>query len=514
MRRHLAIAAAACLAVLTSCADLPTTARAPGAAGPLRADELTEEELAGLERFPLDFLTIDPSFPDGHHWFNYWRYQQMGITFEGGYLDGVYDFEATVPHGWKWRPGADIQVYPYRATYFHELRFTSELGGRIRRVELDFDNTGHVWDRVTESTYFTCHDRNGDALGAEEVNGSGDPDPVVSAAIIGRNFGRCRTESKGGYAITGMRLTLLPDQTAKPVLRCHGDLGENRVTRGQTLRCQVREDPATAPGDLTVSAWSFNGISRTDGDVASPIWEGPMAEDGTVEVRARIGSGTDSVLSARISVEPRIWPVMRYGTPRTLVHVDPLSMAAYPPAGRAWGRFEPTWPDFASVPATGISTGPNAGSWILRDPVGLPAPIVHLHPGLFPSSSGGAGGTAVLLWHLWYLDQNGRGSGTCNAPDVSTFRSNVERHEGLSMAPISHFGVANDVLRSENLHRRFEAVVSKLDLDHLRFEANDLWQNFLAAGSAYRTRQNAFDATDTPVVYAIGCTLDDNLSDP
>lgn len=514
MRRCFA-AAVASLGLLTSCVDLPTTLPAPGEPVAPAAGELPEEDLAGLEVLLLEFLTIDPAFPGGHHWYNYWAYERMGITFKGGFLEGVYDFEATIPHAWKWYPDAEVfSVYPYHATYFHELRFSPELGARIRGVEFSFDNTTYGWNVPKESTYITCYDRNGGTLGTGEVNGGNDPSPVVGTSIAGRGFARCRAESRNGYAIVGMRLALEPEQTTKVVLRCLGDLGENRVTRGQTLRCEVQKDPATAPGDLVVSAWSFNGNARTDGDVTSPIWEGVMAEGGTVEVRARIGSVADRVLSARISVEARTWPVMRYGTPRRIVHIDPASMAAYPPNGLAWGRFEPAWPEFAVLPVTEVSGGPDTGAWFLTSPVTLPAPLVHLHPALFPPPPGLASGAAILPWRLWHLDQNGRGSGTCTAPDVSTFRSNVERHEGVSMAHDSHFRVANDVLRDENLHQRFEAVVSKLGADDVRFTVNDLWQTFLGAGSLYRTRQNAFDAADTPVVYAIGCTLDNNLSDP
>ena len=373
MRRLLATAALACLAALTGCADLPTTVRAPGGPEGLSANELTEEELAGLELLPLDFLTIDPSFPDGYHWFSYWTYQQMGITFKGGFLAGVYEFEATIPHAWRWRPDADIQsVYPYLATYFHELRFTPELGARIRRAEFALDNTGHVWNRPSESTYVTCYDRNGASLGTEEVNGRGDPSPVVSASVIGRDFGYCRTESKSGYAIVGMRLTLLPEQTAKPVLRCHGDLGQNRVTRGQTLRCEVQKSSATAPGDLAVSGWSFEGSPRTDGDVTSSVWEGQMVAAGAVAVRARTGTGTEQAASAKIEVVNRTWSA-------PTVTVQEIPNGAHPrltlpsrivlpeDLGRANFFFTAGPADFPLDPLLEVRGGPNNGLFYFGD---------------------------------------------------------------------------------------------------------------------------------------------------
>lgn len=373
MGRIATIGVVAFIGFLAGCADLPTTSRTPGAPPVLASDELSEEELAGLEILPLEFLTVDPAFPGGHHWYNYWTYEQMGIAFKGGFLEGVYDFEATVPHAWKWYPDIEIfSVYPYRATYFHELRFTPGLGSRIRRVEFSFDNTTYGWNVPKESTYLTCYDRNGNTIGIEEMNGSGDTSPVVSGSIIGRDFARCRTESKNGYAVVGMRLTLLPEQTTKVALRCLGDLGEDRVTRGQTLRCEVRKAPATAPGDLAVSGWSFDGTPREDGDLNFPSWEGQMVAAGEVAVRARIGTGPEQTASASIEVVNRTWSAptvtvqevpngadSRLTLPGTVVLAKDLGVSSF--------FFTARPGDLPLDPIDEVRGGPNNGLYYFKD---------------------------------------------------------------------------------------------------------------------------------------------------
>lgn len=304
-------AAVACLGLLSGCADLPTASRAPGLLSPA-TDELSEEELAGLELLPLELLTIDPAFPGGYHWYNYLAYQQLGITFEGGRFEEVFDLEATLPSGYRWYPQSDFPqpFYPFETKRWHELRFTPELGGRIRRVELEFNYFGaYPWWPNRNNLTIVCVDQAGQEIGRQTLAAESDYSVAQAVSIVGRNFARCRSEAAypNSSSIVGMRLTLIPEQTTKIALRCLGNLGENRVTRAEVLRCEVRKDPATDPGDLVVSGWSFNGSERTDGEVTALVWEGQMVTAGTVAVRARIGTGPEQTASAVIEVLERTW---------------------------------------------------------------------------------------------------------------------------------------------------------------------------------------------------------------
>jgi hypothetical protein len=78
------------------------------------------------------------------------------------------------------------------------------------------------------------------------------------------------------------------------------------VTRGQSITCTASKDPRSAPGELKITGWSFDGVARKDGDVSSNVWAGVMVEGGAVEVRGTIGAQT-SEGKAVVRVENRAW---------------------------------------------------------------------------------------------------------------------------------------------------------------------------------------------------------------
>jgi hypothetical protein len=341
-------------------------------------------------------------------------------------------------------------------------------------------------------------------------------------SLSGRMFAEVRVTSEParatggvhGYAYPLIRFEpLVENEKPKLALTCTGDLGANRVTRGQQVTCTAVKDPASAPGELKITGWSFDGRARTDGDLTSKEWNGIMAKRGKVEVRGTIG-GAALRDEQTIRVERRGWSVMRFSVPRHVVGLDPASMADYPPAGLAYGRFKPEWPDFTKLHAHGIDAGPNAGLWFLPEPIQLPQPLAFVHPALYiPALPAplGPGSPGYSQWILWYNDQNGRPVGTCRPQEVTQFRSNVEVHEGVTGATNSHWGVGNRVLTSTKLHERFEALTSDQGADDLRFRTNDTWQKWLAG--PYRSSQNQFDTSDYPNVFNLGCSLDSNPND-
>ena len=310
------------------------------------------------------------------------------------------------------------------------------------------------------------------------------------------------------YAISDV---IRAESAARLELTCTGPLGLNVVTRGQEITCVASKDPGDAPGDLRITRWSFNNNPRTDSTPASTRWSGIMVRGGTVEVRGVIGTGQEQVKRARISVEKRSWGVMTFQVPQHLVALDPESMSDYPPAGRAFGRFKPRWPDFTKLAIDSVQSGPNTGFSYLHDSVHLPQPIAYVHPALNfsslpaplgPSSPGYSG------WLSWYNDQNGHPGGSCDSAAINVFRGRVEVHEGVTGAVASHWRVGNRVLNDTKLHERFEALTTDLDTDNLRFLANDMWQRWLIG--PYGAAQAQFDTADYPNVFNLGCTLDNN----
>lgn len=328
----------------------------------------------------------------------------------------------------------------------------------------------------------------------------------------GRMYVAADVGDNGARAINASPVIRVLGQ-AKLALTCTGDLGANRVTRGQQITCTAAKDPASAPGELKITGWSFDGRARTDGDLTSTEWKGIIARRGKVEVRGAI-SGAALRDEQTIRVERRGWSVMQFSVPRHVVGLDAASMADYPPAGLAYGRFRPEWPDFTKLHAHGIDAGPNTGLWFLPDPIQLPQPLAFVHPALyFPTLPAplGPGLPGHSQWLLWYNDQNGRPVGTCRPQEVTQFRNNVEVHEGVTGATKSHWGVGNRVLTNTKLHERFEALTSDQGADDLRFQTNDTWQKWLAG--PYRSSQSQFDTSDYPNVFNLGCSLDSNPND-
>lgn len=96
-------------------------------------------------------------------------------------------------------------------------------------------------------------------------------------------------------------------------LSCTGDLGQNRVTRGQSIRCDASADN----GQVEIESWSFTGTDSNaedytfptdfDGPIVTNPWIGKMAVGGIVSVRAKVNGGDPQEKTAPIVVEPRRW---------------------------------------------------------------------------------------------------------------------------------------------------------------------------------------------------------------
>ena len=239
-------------------------------------------------------------------------------------------------------------------------------------------------------------------------------------------------------------LEMVPKTGTALVVECTGDLGKEKVTRGQEITCTARKDPANAPGEFKVIGWSFEGTPRTDGDLASVTWMGIMVKDGTVEVKGKIGGGVEQTARSTVQVKDRDWRgTMRYpeGLPEASVVPSAFPML---PVGEVSGRDE--WHEGGlglyryGIEWRGhfapIESGPNAGRWYLKTPPAWMRPKVQLSPYLEPGDP-------------FYEAQTGRRSGDkspprgytgwCTKADMDRLRIEVLDHEGAISGPrLSH----------------------------------------------------------------------------
>jgi hypothetical protein len=299
-------------------------------------------------------------------------------------------------------------------------------------------------------------------------------------------------------------------------LACTSVLGENRVTRGDTITCTASKDPVDVSGELKISGWTFEGADRKDGENTSPRWVGVIAKGGVVRVSGTL-DGSAVVADTRITLRAREWPVYELThMPDTLIVLLP-GMSGYPRVGENLGTFALRLLPEESVSSAvdSIAAGPNAGMLFLRnlpslDGVGAD---ITLHPALYPPSAGME--WADPEYEHWQRDQNRRGSGTCGASAIPVVRREAERHEGVTLAANSHLGVANRGFRELQPQKDFEKLILE---NQTRAEAvgeiHALWEAF--RDTRLHPRQVAFDANDYPRVYgpeALGCVLDFNPRD-
>lgn len=207
------------------------------------------------------------------------------------------------------------------------------LGDRYRDhavVDIDFDYFA-VKDirfniRAEDDFDITCFDEMGTVVVDRRVPGSHYsgghslyPPQVIKpvpyalqrVTLQGKGIRRCSLVGRGG---------MLDDFTYRIdrndlELSCVGDLGENRVTRGEQLTCTAK---GSTPGDsIAVESWSFSGTDsrgqpyvfpgRDDGPITDNPWRGKMAVSGEITVRASINGGTPQDKQVPITVQAREW---------------------------------------------------------------------------------------------------------------------------------------------------------------------------------------------------------------
>lgn len=299
------------------------------------------------------------------------------------------------------------------------------------------------------------------------------------------------------------------------------------VTRGADVVCSASVTPAQ-PYAVVRQKASGTDVSIdtnpavTMGAGQSYEWRGPAVVDTKVRFEVEVNAGGRKKRlkqETKFSVTARVWPTPQIAIPLNAHRsVDPQGQMQPYPYNNVLGGSRPISPgDSLSVAAvTRVTVGPNAGLGFLTNPYHGSGWEVYLHPGLYPTPAGVTPGSPQYqVWNQWHDDQNGRGSGTCTQSVFAILVPEVERHEGLTRTPDSHYGVTQRVYQQRSPGEALEKAVARGSDDDVRQAAFDAWSAYHGPGSTYSSAQQQFDASDYPIIQnKIGCSPDYNPRDP
>jgi hypothetical protein len=187
--------------------------------------------------------------------------------------------------------------------------------------------------------------------------------------------GRMGVNAQVQYNVIGVRSAVVRIDSTRNSARLQLSCGPTTVLRGDSIACTAAKDPANAPGELTVTGWSFNGVARSDGDPASLEWKGVMVRSGTVQVTGRIGNGPEESASATVEVMDRAWPdvptmhLLELGATGGEDRVRPLPEKISWASDLGYFRAFPEPPPGEPLedPITYVQGGPNDGLYYFAD---------------------------------------------------------------------------------------------------------------------------------------------------
>lgn len=284
-------------------------------------------------------------------------------------------------------------------------------------------------------------------------------------------------------------------------LTCTSSLGENRVTRGDTISCTASKDPVDAPGEIEVTAWRFSGgdYKYPDGEAGDEVptgttWGGEMAMSGTVTVTAKV-NGTAASASAAVIVHERT----EFKQKRIHVDIRPGTLADVPieerpddPPRRVsdLGRAMQATTVSGYEPKTNMAEvlrtvrfiqdeGPNHGLAYLKEIPMIATAIVVIHPALTRGSA-------------FYQDQPQssnvvHGRRPCVRSNWDEYVRLVEEHEGLRGNPNSHVGAFQAALNPAAA----EAVEHVVGRVNALAAMADKWQELLSAVRERAVKQSS-----------------------
>ncbi|HST61802.1 MAG TPA: hypothetical protein VLK84_24090, partial [Longimicrobium sp.] len=268
--------------------------------------------------------------------------------------------------------------------------------------------------------------------------------PFFHVEVPGAGINRCLMVSRGG-SLDDFRFRR---QRKDLVVECVGDLGKDRVTRGEELSCQAKT--GSASDRIEIETWSFTGTDsrgqpyrfpeKEDGAVADNPWAGKMAISGTVTVKARVNGGERQEKSAVVTVVAREWedaPIEARVSKVTYAELPVRRRPpAYPTQVRDLGRTDFAWAllDFNQDVFAQISDyGPNHYLvYFKRVPAEVIARVL-VHPELE---------TRGEFWRRQASSQPASSTRpACVQGEFDRYIALVLAHEGYPPNPQSHTGV-------------------------------------------------------------------------
>jgi hypothetical protein len=288
--------------------------------------------------------------------------------------------------------------------------------------------------------------------------------------------------------------------------------------RGDTVSCRSWVTPAqpftvTRREAVAPRLYLVDSIPHAYASGEVDVWRGPAITKTRVIVQVTITGQTNPLRGrAEFDPNPRPWPAYNITNPRVDTLVDRASMEWVPSDSTAYGGTYLYPLDIHHTPLFRATTGPNAGLAMLgAQPLYRDPHIAHiyLHPAIFNPA-------ADTAWTRWNNDQNGTPSGTCPQSKMPQLRIEAARHEGATVAPNSHVGVANHEFQSSKPQLKMEEfyTIAAASDSTVRFGAMAKYNEWYSHD--YWPAQAAFDATDRPLIWItiLACQLDNNATNP
>lgn len=314
------------------------------------------------------------------------------------------------------------------------------------------------------------------------------------------------------------RSAIVRRDTASPKPQLAVSCTPNIPDRGVEVSCTATVTPAT---EMTVLRRRARGsgfsIDEQPNEVvasgSSAEWKGTAVAATAVTFTVRVqhnGVAEQLSGSASFGINARTWTPYQLTQPADWSVQVRSPMQDYP-SNMHMGNFGPYGLNPFSTPVDSVSAGPNTGLmyYLQQPPFSGVGASIATHPAMYPP----AGGVWSHPSHQrWYNDQNGRPAGTCNQGDVAYLRQQVERHEGVTQAANSHYGVLNKAFQDHRPDKTLEELyMFRVPSSRLHARAFALYRNFLRGPTA--SMQNAFDAADKVPPATYHCRFDFNPND-
>ncbi|HEX6042444.1 hypothetical protein, partial [Longimicrobium sp.] len=257
---------------------------------------------------------------------------------------------------------------------------------------------------------------------------------------------------------SGQVLTV--EQITDPILECKGADGASTIERGKTVRCAITPDKAYKVLGRRSTGTGFTiaeAPGTSHGANTEYVWQGSAVAGSRVSVDLEL-TGDDGAVERKtfttsFHVSARDWPKLTLNDPS--VSIGLREMAPFPNRkngvlGNALAQMN--FDILDRHPVARPNGGPNGGLMYLAEPWPAVDFSIVLHPGLYGDAS------APEAARRWHADQNGRGSGTCTQSVFAALEPAVRRHEGVTKAPNSHWGVAQSYFQGSETEQLMEKV--------------------------------------------------------